>query len=94
MQAHGDVPAMLICDLSADIVSVNALTAALQLGMIVDVAAEWAKMHGELPPPTFYGKRGDKSDTTPGPHKTRIDYVLVNPVLWASIVENASQSWP
>eukprot|EP00973_Karenia_brevis_P025608 3532797-Karenia_brevis.AAC.1 len=44
-------------------------------------------MHGHQPYPTYYSRAGDKHDITPGPGKTRIDFVFVNPIMWVAIID-------
>eukprot|EP00973_Karenia_brevis_P015705 2149255-Karenia_brevis.AAC.1 len=73
MNAYGDVPVIFACDLNDDVDDIEILQSALETGIIIDVAAEWAAIHGHPPHPTYYSS-GDKFDVSPGPGKTRIDY--------------------
>eukprot|EP00973_Karenia_brevis_P038061 5247064-Karenia_brevis.AAC.1 len=65
MNSYGDVPVIFSCELNDNVADIDVLQFALENGIMIDVAAEWAKLHGHSPHPTFYGTSGDKHDTTP-----------------------------
>eukprot|EP00973_Karenia_brevis_P073435 10202688-Karenia_brevis.AAC.1 len=87
MNAYGDVPVVFACDLNDQVVDIEVLHSAVEHGIIIDVAAEWAHLHGHQPHPTYYSRAGDKHDVSPGPGKTRIDFVFVNHIMWAAITD-------
>eukprot|EP00973_Karenia_brevis_P047748 6627512-Karenia_brevis.AAC.1 len=56
MNAYGDVPVIFACDLNDEVADIEVLQSAVEHGIIIDVAAEWATMHGHQPHPTYYSK--------------------------------------
>eukprot|EP00973_Karenia_brevis_P023209 3196130-Karenia_brevis.AAC.1 len=70
-------------DHNKDVNDIPVLQHAIRMGIIIDVAHAWANIHGEEPPPTYYGGTADsKFDSEAGPIRTSIDHIFVNHVCW------------
>eukprot|EP00973_Karenia_brevis_P055132 7666204-Karenia_brevis.AAC.1 len=84
--ARGDAPMIFSVDLNQDVNGIPVLQHAIRMGIIIDAAHAWAHIHGNEPPPTYFGSTVDSNfDPKYGPNRTRIDYIFANHIFWSAM---------